>query len=65
MSYFYPLLEHARVAELAYRYWEERGRPEGSPEIDWRRAVARLVGEANERLEESVVSSLGMGKRTF
>ncbi len=23
---------------LAYRYWEDRGRPFGSPEIDWFRA---------------------------
>ena len=26
------------VAELAYRLWTERGRPEGSPEEDWFRA---------------------------
>jgi hypothetical protein len=59
------LTEHARIAELAYRYWEERGRPDGSPEVDWHRAVASLVGEANERFEEAFVSSVGMGKRTF
>jgi hypothetical protein len=23
------------IAQLAYRLWEERGRPEGSPEYDW------------------------------
>jgi hypothetical protein len=23
------------IALLAYRLWEERGRPEGSPEYDW------------------------------
>jgi Protein of unknown function (DUF2934) len=28
----------AAIAELAYRFWEERGRPEGSPEDDWYRA---------------------------
>jgi hypothetical protein len=27
------------IAELAYRYWEERGKPFGSPETDWYRAV--------------------------
>jgi Protein of unknown function (DUF2934) len=29
---------HDFVAKLAYQYWEERGRPFGSPEIDWFRA---------------------------
>ena len=27
---------------LAYSYWEERGRPDGSPEDDWLRAEAML-----------------------
>jgi len=26
---------HELVAKLAYRLWEERGRPFGSPEVDW------------------------------
>lgn len=26
---------HEFVAELAYKFWEERGRPLGSPEVDW------------------------------
>jgi hypothetical protein len=26
---------HDFVAKLAYRLWEERGRPFGSPEVDW------------------------------
>ena len=30
---------------LAYRYWEERGRPFGSPEIDWFRAENDLCQE--------------------
>jgi len=29
---------HQFVAKLAYQYWEERGRPFGSPEVDWFRA---------------------------
>ena len=29
---------HEFVAKLAYQYWEERGRPFGSPEADWFRA---------------------------
>jgi hypothetical protein len=26
------------IAKLAYRFWEERGRPQGSPGVDWYRA---------------------------
>jgi hypothetical protein len=26
---------HEFVAKLAYKLWEERGRPLGSPELDW------------------------------
>jgi len=26
---------HEFVAKLAYQLWEERGRPFGSPEVDW------------------------------
>jgi hypothetical protein len=33
---------HEFVAKLAYKLWEERGRPFGSPEIDWF-AAERLV----------------------
>jgi hypothetical protein len=29
---------HEFVAKLAYKLWEERGRPFGSPEVDWFRA---------------------------
>jgi hypothetical protein len=29
---------HEFVAKLAYEYWEERGRPFGSPTADWFRA---------------------------
>jgi len=30
------------IVELAYRYWQERGCPIGSPEEDWYRAVREL-----------------------
>jgi hypothetical protein len=26
---------HELVAKMAYKLWEERGRPVGSPEVDW------------------------------
>ena len=33
---------HEDVACVAYFYWERRGRPSGSPEVDWFRAEADL-----------------------
>jgi hypothetical protein len=30
------------IARLAERYWMERGRPDGSPELDWLRAEQEL-----------------------
>src|SRR4029077_13794354 len=32
---FYGEDRHELVQELAYQHWEKRGRPLGSPEIDW------------------------------
>jgi hypothetical protein len=33
------------VEKLAYAYWQQRGCPIGSPEIDWFRAEQQLAGE--------------------
>ena len=41
----------AAVAELAYRLWEERGRPEGSPDEDWYRAEV-IVDRQDDRVGE-------------
>jgi hypothetical protein len=41
-------IEYEAIAMLAYHLWEERGRPIGSPEIDWDRAEETLRrGKAN------------------
>ena len=34
--------DRKEVEELAYHYWEDRGRPLGSPDEDWFRAEAEL-----------------------
>jgi hypothetical protein len=34
--------------ELAYRLWEERGRPHGRPEEDWFEAERRLRSDQHE-----------------
>jgi hypothetical protein len=31
-----------RISALAYALWQERGCPEGSPEVDWLRAEEEL-----------------------
>jgi Protein of unknown function (DUF2934) len=33
---------HEQIAQLAYKSWERRGRPLGSPEIDWHTAESAL-----------------------
>jgi hypothetical protein len=36
-----------QIAQRAYEYWEERGRPHGSSEVDWYRAVEDLKRDRN------------------
>jgi hypothetical protein len=38
MSEFLIRELHEVIKELAYEYWVERGRPMGSPEVDWYKA---------------------------
>ena len=40
--------------ELAYRLWEERGRPEGRPEEDWFEAERRLRSGQHEAASAAV-----------
>jgi hypothetical protein len=35
--------ETEEIAKRAYHFWEERGRPLGSPEVDWSRAERHLM----------------------
>lgn len=37
---------HEFIEKLAYRLWEERGRPLGSPDIDWRAAELAVNSSA-------------------
>ena len=34
--------QHEQIEKLAYRLWEERGGPLGSPDDDWFRAEEKL-----------------------
>jgi len=42
-------IDHHRIANLAYSYWQARGRPLGSSEEDWFKAEAAL--DVHERLD--------------
>ncbi len=46
---------HEEIARLAYELWERRGRPRGSPEIDWYAAESAL-GVRDSREEFSPFS---------
>lgn len=41
-------VQRGRIAERAYDLWERRGKPEGSPEIDWSAAEQEMLGDAND-----------------
>lgn len=51
---------HDHIARLAYSYWEGRGRPIGSPDIDWLRAERELLSEMN-MADQLPFSSMDMG----
>lgn len=44
--------------KLAYEYWERRGRPFGSPEIDWSAAEKALASSHGRSQEDFSLSSL-------
>ncbi len=39
---------HDEIAKLAYEFWERRGRPYGSPEMDWHAAENALRAQDSE-----------------
>jgi Protein of unknown function (DUF2934) len=44
---------YKEIARLAYELWERRGRPLGSPEVDWY-AAERALGARDSREEFSL-----------
>jgi Protein of unknown function (DUF2934) len=54
----------AQIEKLAYRFWEERGRPFGSPEEDWLKAEGEFVFWLIAPSERPPFSSLSMGHVT-
>jgi hypothetical protein len=56
-------MDQEQIAILAYRLWEERGCPDGSPELDWERAeiLLRETEEVKPRPRREQVSARGEG----
>jgi hypothetical protein len=54
---------HDDIARLAFQLWQERGCPEGSPEIDWFEAVKELRTRAlaHEEAQSAPERALGAG----
>lgn len=46
------------IAVLAHRFWIERGRPHGSPEVDWNRARLELIEERRRRAKKTISASV-------
>jgi len=58
---------HEFVAKLAYQLWEARGRPFGSPEVDWFRAERTLYSAllASGLITESANDSRSMAEKIY
>jgi len=58
---------HEFVAKLAHKLWEERGRPLGSPEVDWfaaeRAVYSALV--ASGLITPSAIDPQHMAEKTY
>jgi hypothetical protein len=52
---------HEVIKELAYEYWEQRGRPIGSPEVDWYKAEQRMRSSDSASPVDPPFSALSMG----
>ena len=52
-------LTHQVTAILAYRLWEKRGRPLGSPEVDWFEAENQLATALAKN--GAIIGIYGMG----
>jgi len=53
--------EYEYTTKLAYEYWKRRGRPFGSPEIDWSAAQRAIAHSQEPGKEPFSLFSLQMG----
>ena len=52
--------EHEVTAVFAHRLWEKRGRPVGSPEVDWFEAKNQLATELAKSEALIALSAVGI-----
>jgi hypothetical protein len=52
---------HYLMEKLAYEFWEQRGRPYGSPEVDWHKAEERLWSDEVDSPAGLPLSTVSMG----
>jgi hypothetical protein len=50
------LIEHDRIARLAYELWQRRGSPHGAAEEDWYRAEELLANDPGVALPSAAVA---------
>lgn len=50
--------QRGRIAARAYELWKLRGRPEGSPDVDWHQAENELVGADDPSKPKTTLDSL-------
>jgi len=60
-------MDHQEIERLAYRLWQERGMPFGSPDEDWffaEQLLRRRYQRSGLSMPEMSLAAFGMGKRT-
>lgn len=61
MNEFYADEVNELMRKLAYEFWEQRGRPVGSADVDWQRAEERLRSYGFGSLVGPPLSGFAMG----
>jgi hypothetical protein len=60
-------MNHQEIERLAYRLWQERGMPFGSPDEDWffaEQLLRRRYQRSGLSMPGMSLAAFGMGKRT-
>jgi hypothetical protein len=59
MAHSANIPRHEEVESLAYKLWEERGAPFGTPEVDWFRAEEELRAARNDTPLSVLAKTIG------
>ncbi len=52
-------IPHDQIELRAYQYWEERGRPWGTPDVDWFKAEQDLTSSEPEGALSKIARTVG------